>query len=219
MCIRFRLFPIIIGVSAQPHAPVVAASMRHWVLRGAGAWSGWCVPWAATLCANVGWADAAVTWLHWWASAFTNQGHGTLHDAAFAGCSILEPTTSLWSASGGEGATEVMQIEAGMGAVTAIQELLVQCRDGVIAVLPGLPRGWSALDFDGIWTEGGFRVGATVREGRVAEVRIHATRGGPLTLVHTMRGAWQIAGVVHTGDTLAYEMAVGERIVVRADPS
>jgi hypothetical protein len=115
--------------------------------------------------------DAAVAWLHWWKDVFTNTGHGTLHDSAFVGAGGLHG-----------GGPEIMQMDAGMGAVTAIMELLVQCRGDVVHVLPALPMRWRELEFDGIRTEGAFLVGATVREGRVTEVRVKSLAGGPLQL-------------------------------------
>jgi hypothetical protein len=147
------------------------------------------VPWAATICARVGWADAALAWLHWWKRAFTNEGHGTLHDAAFPGVSSFSGALANWQRDA-ETTREVMQIEAGMGALTAIAELLVQCRDGAIVVLPQLPQGWHDLSFDGIWTEGGFRIGASVVDGKVCEVRVTASRDGLLRIRHPMASGY-----------------------------
>ncbi|MBC8160164.1 MAG: hypothetical protein H7Z42_03010 [Roseiflexaceae bacterium] len=195
------------------HAPVVHASLRHWVARGAGAWTGWCVPWASILCARANWADAAVTWLHWWNDVFTNEGHGTLHNAAHAGTSVFEPTTVV-HASGNAHVREVMQIEAGMGAVTAIAELLVQCRGALIVVLPRIPVRWTELRFDDLWTEGGFRIGATVQRGQVVEVRVHATRRGQLGLAHGISGQWRMNTTVSADTVLNILMQPDERLVM-----
>jgi hypothetical protein len=192
------------------HAAVIQRSLRHWVLKGAGAWTGWCVPWAAILCARCDMPEAAVLWLHWWKELFTNQGHGTLHDGDFPGGSVFSRGRQMRQASG-----EIMQIEAGMGAVTAIAELLVQCRDDTIAVLPGVPRQWPALRFDGIWVEGGFRVGATAQDRHVVEVRVHSTRGGRLKLAHGITGAWTLDGERKQGALLTLDMAAGQRVVLR----
>ncbi|MEN9938580.1 MAG: hypothetical protein RLZZ387_5159 [Chloroflexota bacterium] len=194
------------------HAEVVDASLRHWIARGAGNWSGWCVPWASVLCARTGMPDAALQWLRWWKDAFTNEGHGTLHNGAFPG------VTSIWGWPRDERGElrEIMQMDAGLGAVTAVQELLVQCRGDVVAVLPGLPRSWQALSFDGVWAEGGFRVGATVAGGRVAEVRVESTGGGRLRLAHGIGGRWELDGAAHEGPLLDVETRPGQALVVRA---
>lgn len=184
------------------HAAVVQASMAWWVRQGAGMWSGWCVPWAAVLHARCGRADAAVSWLHWWRDVFTNIGHGTLHDADYAGVSMIHA-----------GNQEIMQSDAGMGALVAIQELLVQVRaEDEIAVLPALPRAWRALRFDGILTEGAFLVGATVAGGRTVEVRVTAKAGGRLRLRHGVRGG-RVAGQP-VGEVLERPLAPGETVVV-----
>lgn len=186
------------------HAILVQASLRHWVAQGAGAWTGWCVPWASILCARTNQADAAVTWLHWWHDVFTNEGHGTLHNAAFTGCGMFEPS-----------ANEVMQIEAGMGAVTAIHELLVECRGALVVVLPNIPVLWRELDFDNIWVEGGFRIGATVQNSQVVEVRVHATRAGQLTLAHGIKGHWR-SEIVESADAILNAiMYEDQRLVLR----
>ena len=74
-------------------------------------------------------------------------------------------------------------MDASLGAVTAILELLVQCRGEVIHVLPALPRRWRELKFDGIRTEGAFLVGATVTAGKVIEVRVTSLAGARLRLM------------------------------------
>ena len=108
------------------HEALIRNTIDHWVSRGAGAWTGWCVPWALILCSRCNLSDAALTWLHWWKDVFTNAGHGTLHNAHYPGASVFGGMRSL--AEHGDGRNrEIMQIEAGMGAITAIVELLVQC--------------------------------------------------------------------------------------------
>src|SRR5207249_1460289 len=106
------IYPFCTIDPADPtHAQLVRNTIDHWVRRGAGAWTGWCIPWAAILCARCNLPDAAVLWLHWWKELFTNEGHGTLHDAAYPGFTVFSPTNPLWAASAGP-SREVMQIEA-----------------------------------------------------------------------------------------------------------
>jgi hypothetical protein len=194
----------------EAHRSVVAESLRHWQSKGAGAWSGWCVPWASILCSRCGLADAAVMWLLWWKRLFTNIGHGTLHDADFAGCgglgwhALLDPAPKPLH--------EIMQMDAGMGALTAILELLVQCRGDAIHVLPAIPRHWHDVAFDGIRTEGAFLVGATVRDGRTAEVRVVSLAGEPLRLVHGLGPSWTVNGRRGRGSTLETATRPGQTL-------
>ena len=162
------------------HWKTVADSIAFWNKMGAGNWTGWCVPWAATICARLNLADAAATWLHWTLDNFTNVGWGTLHNADFPGCEAWHDG-SLFSGVKPENA-EVMQMDATMGFITAVTELLVQNRRDGIHVVPAIPRRWREFSFDGIRTEGAFLVGASVEGGRVVEVRVKSEKGGKLRL-------------------------------------
>ncbi len=170
------------------HRPVVERSLERWRELGAGAWTGWCLPWAATLCARCGAPDTAVSWLHWWASSFTNAGGGTLHDANDAGCSLFGPKWIFETARGNP--PEIMQMDAAMGALAAVIDLVVQQRRQGIAVLPGLPQHWSVCEADGIACEGGFVIGVSVRRRAIAEVRVESRRGGDL-VIRIGNGPWR----------------------------
>ncbi len=207
----------------EAHRQVVRASLGQWTLQGPGAWSGWCVPWAATLHARVNGADAAVAWLHLWHDVFTNVGGGTLHDGDFAGVTTLAPPPMPRDASRDSGQLtalanrggEVMQMDAAMGAVTAILELFVQCRRrdidsglrrSVIHILPTIPRGWRDATFAGIHAEGGFILGGEVRDGRLVRVSVQSPRGGTLRIAV---GGPTAAGFetyeTHAGQTLTLQ--------------
>ena len=184
------------------HRAVVQNTLRRWMDLGAGAWTGWCLPWAATLCARCEAPDTAISWLHWWASSFTNAGGGTLHDANDAGCSLFGPT---WLPDTPR--SEIMQMDAAMGAVTAVIELLVQQRREGLAVLPNVPQHWSSCEADGIACEGGFLIGLTVCRRSISEVRVESVRGGEL-VIRIGRGAWQRIATV-----------AGQRLVLHQDPT
>lgn len=195
---------------------VVEASLRQWTWRGAGAWTGWCIPWAAILCARCGAPDAAVAWLHWWNAAFTNCGHGTLHDGVQAGLTVMCGPWPLQRETSRE--AEVLQLDAAMGALWAVCELLVQDRDDHIAVLPGVPESWSEASFDGIRAPGAFLVGATVHRRRVEEVRVLCTLGGELAIAPNLGPACLVDGVRHQGHVLRLPTRPGQRIVLNRVP-
>jgi len=112
---------------------------------------------------------------------------------------------------------EIMQMDAGMGAVTAIIELLVQCRRDSIAVLPAIPSRWRDFQFDGIRTEGAFLVGATVRGGRVVEVRVKSLAGAPLRLAHGMGDAVLADGRRLDGGLFVTGTTPGQELVLARD--
>jgi hypothetical protein len=99
--------------------------------------------------------------------------------------------------------SEVMQMDATMGFLIAITELLVQNRHDGIYVLPKLPRRWKTLTFDGIRTEGAFLVGATVENGKTTQVRVKSEKGGHLSLHPGF------------GEAVQRDMAPGEELVLQ----
>ncbi len=204
---------------ADEHRGIVAASIQHWTAKGPGLWTGWCVPWAAILCARLGLADAAVLWLHFWKRNFTNIGHGTLHNADFSGVTAIadgaldQPDMRR---PPDHDRREIMQMDAAMGAVTAVLELLVQCRRDGIHVLPALPKGWRSLRFEGVRTEGAFLVGAEVGDGRVTAVTVKAEKGGPLRIFHGLGERWLADGEPRTGPLFATSTRPGQTIRLAA---
>ena len=168
------------------HQKVVARSLNHWNTLGAGNWTGWCVPWASIICLRCGLPDAALSWLHLLAEAFTNEGHATLHNADGAGVFGWDDGSLAWP-DHRKGSDylyhEVMQMDAAMGAVSAIIELLVSFRNGTVHIANRLPKGWRELSFYRVRVEGGFCLSGAYRHGRLEELTIVSSRGGALRLV------------------------------------
>ena len=174
---------------------IVENSLRTWVLRGMGAWSGWCMPWAAMLHARAGNADMAAFVFDIWQRVFTNEGHGTLHDCQFPGYSLIGagPTRAKPKS------VEIMQMDAGMGITAAVMELLLQTRRGIHYFFPGAPGRWTNVAFDKIRTEGAFLVSARRVDGKVTEIKLHSERGGPFRLVSPWDGSL-LTLETHPGD-------------------
>ncbi|NKB68899.1 MAG: hypothetical protein GKR89_17675 [Candidatus Latescibacteria bacterium] len=195
---------------------VVERSLAHWIRLGPGLWSGWCVPWASMIHTRVGNADAAELWLEIWQRVFTNEGHGTLHDVHFSGFSLMgkgasaSPSTRL----------EIMQAEAGMSCVAAIQEMLLHVRSGVNYLFRGAPQSWRQVGFEAMRTDGAFLVGARRRNGRVGPVQVHSLAGGLFRLANPWDGDVRVyrgkKEQLLTGPVLEVAMKAGERVEIRA---
>lgn len=198
---------------AEEHWETVAKSIHFWNKTGSGIWTGWCTPWASVLCSRLEMPDAAVTWLHWMLHNFTNVGWGTLHNADFAGTSAFDDG-SLFSREKPEG--EVMQMDATMGFLTAITELMVQNRRDGIYVLPKLPRRWRDLSFEGIRCEGAFLVSGFVVDGTVSRVQVTALKGGMLRLNPGLGARFRVDGVEHQGPFLEQKTEPGQQLVLTA---
>ena len=165
---------------SEEHKTIVNNSLGNWRYRGAGGWSGWCVPWASILMSRTNQAEAAVNWLHYWKDNFTNEGRGTLHNANTNGHSFLG--APVWNKYPDRKADEVMQLDAGFGALIAVYELLAQQRKDAIHIFPGLSIYWKEASFEDMWMEGGFKLSAEVKDGKVSEVKVKATRSGSLRI-------------------------------------
>lgn len=196
------------------HRAVVAASLDHWVKTGSGAWTGWCIPWAAILCARVGSADAAVAWLHWLHTAYTNGGDGSLHNAVENGMSCFGHAWAFDRPR--DRSREIMQADAAMGALWAVCELLVQERGEVLHVLPAIPEKWAELEFDGIRAPGAVLVGATVRRRRIQQVRLRAEQQVRLRLAPGLGERVRLDGVERSapGGMVELDLPAGATVVL-----
>jgi len=198
---------------SDPHQEIVNNTIENWVLKGPGLWSGWCVPWASIIHSRLNNSRGAVEWLHWWNRNFTNEGRGTLHNAAFRGTSLISsPDYRRYEVNQDHG--EIMQLDAGFGALSAVYELLVQDRGGVIYVLPDIPSGWENLTFDGILTEGGFFISATVQNGSVSEITINARHNGIIRLAHGMGAKVKVSDSEMEGEIITLDATEGQQYIL-----
>jgi hypothetical protein len=199
----------VIDVSDAAWKPIVAASLRQWLYRGPGLWSGWCIPWASTLHSHVGNAGAAELWLEIFDRLYTNEGRGTLHDPAFAGFSVL----GVGSTTGPDVEHEIMQMDGGMGAAAAVQEMLLHTRRGVVHLFAGCPARWRRVAFAGMRCEGAFLLSAQRVNGTVRRVRIVSEAGGELQLHNCFGGdARGPDGQMFSGDVLHIPMKPGQTL-------
>jgi alpha-L-fucosidase 2 len=199
--------------AAAEHKPIVQASINRWVNRGMGMWSGWCVPWASTLFARTGNTEAAVSVLYHWKDNFVNEGRGTLHNSNKPGMSIISnPIYDKLPESAVK--NEVMQLDAGFGALSAVLELLVQNREDGIYVLPDLHYQWKEVSFENIRTEGAFQISAKVTGGKVKEVKVKSLAGGTLRLSHGLGDQFLLNGKQTSGAMLEKECTKGEVILL-----
>ena len=172
-----------IDLDAAEWRDIVRDSLDDWIVHGPGRWSGWCIPWAAVLHARAGHADAAELWLEILDRLYVNDGHGTRHDALFPGLSVMGRCAFDAFGDDSRRGGEIMQLDAGMAAVAAVQEMLAQERRGVVRLFKGAPGRWREVEFHGIRVAGGFLLSArrTAAHG-VEWIEVRATRTGTLLL-------------------------------------
>ncbi|MBO5924586.1 MAG: hypothetical protein J6Q81_08740, partial [Lentisphaeria bacterium] len=97
---------------------IIFNTRKRWIANGMGKWSGWSMPWAAMLHCRLHGAEAVELMLEIYNPAFVNEGGGSRHDPCFKGFSLF----------GESDRNEIMQMDAAMGAVAAIQDMFVQSR-------------------------------------------------------------------------------------------
>lgn len=122
---------------------LVQNSLTHWVKTGSGAWTGWCLPWAAILWARVDQAEAAGAALAQYRRFFTGPNGASRHDAVADGFTIFRKNP------------HIMQIDAAMGAVAAVCEMLAHERHGQVRLAPAVPQEWGDTAFGGLRLPGG----------------------------------------------------------------
>ncbi len=197
---------------SEDYAEVVGNSLATWRYRGMGGWSGWCVPWAAILMARTDQSEAAVNYLRYWRDNFVNEGRGTLHNANTLGHSVIG--APVWPKLPPAETKEVMQLDAGFGALTAVYELLLQQRRDGLHVFPGLSIYWKEAAFREVHAPGGFLVSAKVEQGEVVAVEVTATRAGELLLHHGLGETYTVNGEAKTGSVLREQVQASQKFLL-----
>ena len=70
------------------------------------------------------------------------------------------------------------QIDGNFGGANGIVEMLMQCVEGEIDLLPALPRAWPAGSVRGLRARGGFEVDIAWRDGELLGAQLRGTPGG-----------------------------------------
>jgi alpha-L-fucosidase 2 len=88
-----------------------------------------------------------------------------------------------------QGSYTIFQIDANLGAPTAMLEMLLYSRPGVIEFLPALPKAWTdSGQVTGIGARGGFEVDLAWKKGAVTHATVRSVGG---TEAELRAGSWR----------------------------
>ncbi|MEI7833059.1 MAG: hypothetical protein WCJ56_07680 [bacterium] len=183
---------------------IVKMSLDNWVYHGNGMWTGWCVPWAAMLHMRMNNGAIAELLLENWQRVFTNEGHGTLHDAAISGYTLFGPKYAR-KVQPSQPNKEIMQMDAGMACVAAILEMFLHTRRGIHHVFAGVPTRWRDASFKEMRTDGAFMVSGVKAGGILQQITVRSEAGGTFKLANPWEG--EVAQITRDADIV--EQAVG----------
>jgi len=156
---------------------VLRPTLRHWVEIGTGNWIAFSFTAASIIYSRLKEGEAAYLHYQIWYHAFVNQYRGAVELAHTPG---LTTWTNVREST-------PMQMDAIMGAVNAIQEMLLHTVRGTMCVFPATPRAWQkAASFKQMRAEGAFLVSAEMKEGRIIEVEIFSEKGAELKLANNI---------------------------------
>jgi alpha-L-fucosidase 2 len=152
-------------VNGAREKDLIADSLHQIDLLGTGEWVGYSFSWYAGLCARIGNGGAAISMLERYLDGFVSPNGFHLNgDFKNLGYSVYKyrPFT----------------LEGNFAAVQAVNEMLLQCINGVVHVGYSLPVGISA-SFSQLRTEGAFLVSASIdKNGVISRFEITSIAGG-----------------------------------------
>ena len=194
--------------SSAEDRKLIEDSINTVILKGYGTFIGWSFVWLSAIAARAGRGKMA-----WW----------TLRQFAdvFVPCNTYNLNLD-WERNGISIQPDGLCVDGNMGAVDAVNQMLVQSWGGRIRVFPACPNHWREVRFDNLRCEGGVVVSAVRSDGRTLCIRMASATGGHVRLVNPFDGS----GGYRDGESiqpnadgdLLVDLTAGEDVWLTATP-
>ncbi len=113
-------------------------------------------------------------------------------------------------------AHRVPQVDCTLGVAAAVAEMLLQSHDGVVTLLPALPREWADGSFTGLVARGGVVVDARWQAHRLTHAQLTSANGCDFTLA-TGTGQVPVGVGSRTAQTDKFKLSIPARGTLRLD--
>lgn len=77
------------------------------------------------------------------------------------------------------------QIDGNLGTMAGVAEMLTQSHEGVIELLPALPKAWGTGSFDGLVARGNFELSLEWEKSKISICKLIAKKGGKCSIKYT----------------------------------
>jgi hypothetical protein len=155
-------------------AEIIDNTIDHWIMKGMGQWSEWCIPWAAIIYTRLGFSEAPMILFDMWKKIFVNEGLATVYLPRSRGI-IAHRRNDLKKP---KATSEIMQLDGTMGTATALLEMLAHRRGETIYLFKGIPEEWRDVSFKNIHLPGGFTISGKLDE----NITVRSRDGGSLKI-------------------------------------
>ncbi len=116
-----------------------------------------------------------------------------------------------------------LQVDGTFGVTAGITEMLMQSHEGVIDLLPALPKAWSTGCFDGVCARGAFELSMQWTDGRITRVEVLSKKGqtcriDPKTKVKVTSDGKQVVYKTLKNGSIEFETRAGGRYTLIVSP-
>lgn len=153
-------------------------SIDHWISKGFGLWSEWCIPWAAIILSRLGINNAPHILFNIWKENYINEGMTTVYLPRMRGLVVHRKDDMRNPIE----TNEIMQLDGTMGAASAIIEMLVHQKGDTVYLFKGIPASWENVAFKRVRLPGTFEISARRKNGELASLKIRSYKGGTINI-------------------------------------